>query len=119
MGARTGQWAPALASWESVSLKSGTCTALGAARQAPSPPCKPRLDCPRGSRELGVTSQPPTLGLQGRMRVDPASEKQTRAWASTPLQRSREGVNRWGKGETGWTAAPSSAGARVRRRGTP
>lgn len=83
------------------------------------PPCKPRLDCPRGSRELGVTSQPPTLGLQGRMRVDPASEKQTRAWASTPLQRSREGVNRWGKGETGWTAAPSSAGARVRRRGTP
>lgn len=98
MGARTGQWAPALASWESIALKSGTCTALGAARQAPSPPCKPRLDCPRGSRELGVTSQPPTLGLQGRMRVDPASEKQTRAWASTPLQRSGEGVNLWGEG---------------------
>ncbi|EDK97059.1 mCG144471, partial [Mus musculus] len=33
-----------------------------------------------------------TLGLHGRARVDPASEDQTGAWASTSLQKSHEGV---------------------------
>lgn len=58
MGARTGQWAPALASWESVSLKSGTCTALGAARQAPSPHASPAWIARVGLESWG---SPPSL----------------------------------------------------------